>query len=342
MLEVKIKGQRFTKASNFSFDNNLDSVASTFTLDIFYDPANSAHRDIVRPGEYPEIEVLDDDVTIATGVVVSQSFSEKPETEVVSLDCYTATGVLEDCQIPPDLYPLEYKGQSLENLVGKFLQPFGLSYKVDAPAKKAAAKAYPKVDFSNTETVAAALSNLASQKNLILSHTPGGSLLVTKAQPNQAPLGLVTEGKFRTGVEFEFDGQSLSSEIICVGQQQTEGGNARQAKVTNPLIQAYRPAVVTQTTGDDTDSEQVAKNTRSEQLKALNLKLSLDDWYLKGQLLRTNQVIKVLADRLFIREPANFLIKKVNLEEGVEGRSAQIEVSRPEVYTGEQPQQIFS
>ena len=71
---------------------------------------------------------------------------------MVTISGYSLTGVLEDCEIPPKIYPLQSDNLSLKQIAQKIIAPFGLKMIVDSSVeslmnssfKKSTAKEKPK------------------------------------------------------------------------------------------------------------------------------------------------------------------------------------------------------
>ena len=51
-----------------------------------------------------------------TGVILNHGFTETKNKELTSVGGYSVTGVLEDCHISPDKYPLESKGKTVKQM----------------------------------------------------------------------------------------------------------------------------------------------------------------------------------------------------------------------------------
>lgn len=341
MLKLRIENEEYTRFSSFSIDLEFDAIASTFTFDFYFDPDNENHRRILRPGEYPEAQVIYDQEVIATGKIITPDLAYSSEPEFVSIECYSHTGVLEDCNPPLDVFPLELQKQNLKQIAQKFIEPFNIKLSIDPAVQNEATKVYEKIEADETESIKGFLSNLASQRNIILTHDQGGNLVLTKAKTSSQAIGLISEGQ--PGVEFSlnFDGQSMHSPITVMGQQSNSGGNASEATVENPLVNDFRPKTISQSSGDNQDTEKAAQNARSSELANLSLEISMDRWKINNQVIKPNTVIKVQSDRLFINEPIDFFIKSVSLTGSEQPGTATINVVLPEVFTGQKPRQIF-
>jgi prophage tail gpP-like protein len=126
-MKLKINGNFFVFFNDVNIQRKFDSVASTFSFNARFNPDNPEHRDIFRPGQYQTIEIFDDnDILIFTGTVINTEFVSGPLPSLVKLSGYSLAGILEDCNIPVNAYPLESINRSLRDIVTRLLNIFGL------------------------------------------------------------------------------------------------------------------------------------------------------------------------------------------------------------------------
>lgn len=125
-------------------DINLkfDSVASTFRLQMYFDPNNEEHAELAtvshihecslyyvhdRPGKFVNDKgkfVTTNDELIITGFMLSQRFHSSEKPGFMEIGGYSKPGMLGDCDIPTAAYPLESNGLSFRQIVKKILPYF--------------------------------------------------------------------------------------------------------------------------------------------------------------------------------------------------------------------------
>jgi len=341
MLEIFLNGSKLTRFNNFKISLKFDAVASTFSFDFVYEPDNGQHAAILNLGAYPEVEVVYRKETLVKGVVVNSKISIESEPSVATAEGYTYTGVLEDCNLPLDLFPLDYNSQSLQDIAKKVAGAFDLQVEVDSTAKAQAQKPFEKVEASETETAKSFLANLAAQRNCILSHTPEGGLFITNAKAASEPAFVLNTQNIATALSFDFNGQDLNSPIHVLGQQSATNSNARQATVKNPIVKSYRPTTKKQTSGTDKDTEEIAIEARAAQLQNISFNVETDRLAIEGNILKPNKTFKLRTNNNILQPEIVLFIKEVELSGSNEPEGASIAAVMPEAFTKQPPKTIF-
>lgn len=341
MLKLKLDNKEFTKFNSVDIDLNYDSIASTFSIDLFFDPNNPDHRKIIRPGAYPKAELFYENEKLLTGTILTPNLNRSSKPELVTVEGYSLPGILEDCPPPLDVYPLEQQGQSLKSIVEKFIKPFNIGLVIDPSVASKASKTYDKITAEETKSVKSFITELANQRNIVLTHDTNGNLVMTKTKTDQIPIGRFTDGQPTTNLSLDFDGQSMHSDITVMAQASDSGGNSSQATVKNPFVDSYRPRIEEQTSGDDLDAEEAAKNLLAEELSKIKLSADLDRWVINDRVIKPNRVIRVQSKRLFLDKETDFFIESVKLQGDSQPKTASINCVLPEVYSGNTPKNIF-
>jgi hypothetical protein len=124
-----------------------DSIASTFRLQLFFDPNNHEHAELAavshihecklyyvhdKPGMYAvgqgpggkAILGLTHDELILTGFMLSQLFIKGPKPTFMEIGGYSKPGVIGDCDFPTKAYPLESIGMSLRQIINQKVLPY--------------------------------------------------------------------------------------------------------------------------------------------------------------------------------------------------------------------------
>lgn len=262
-MTIKIAGVTFDKYNQAFVNLIYDSIASTFSFLLYFDPNNEGHRKALLPGLYPDVTIEHNGQLLLTGTLLLYRFQSSAVKSLVHIEGYTKTGVLEDCQIPGTV-PLQSDGVSLTAIATKICDAFGLTLIVDDTVRDICSGPIPTINADATETVKSYLSAIAGQLNVVISHTPKGELLLTgyktkvvvsysvrvpdpiRGEPEFIPtigtnnrISIATFVNGMPGIEFEqvFDGQKMHSSIAVTGQATFSGTNAVAATpLNNPFV----------------------------------------------------------------------------------------------------------
>lgn len=331
--------------AKFSLNLKYDAVGSAFTFEFYFNPDNPEHRILATPARYNLAKVYHKGELLLTGFILSQAFDKKPVESLTPFSGYSVPGVLEDSQIPPMAYPLQSDGLSLKQIAEKLLKPFKIKIDIDSHVASTMNEVYEKATAEPTETVKEFLCKLATQKNIIVSHTPGGHLLFTRALTDKLPVFHFDGSQPGTELSLSFNGQGMHSPIWAIKQADKKGGNAGEAMIENPYVPkdttAFRPKVIIQSSGTDNDTLKTAKNELAEELKGIVLTIVTDRWDLTDKVITPNNTITVIAPELFIFKKTLFFIESVNLTGDPTKLTATLTCVLPEVYNGKIPKNIF-
>lgn len=338
---LKIQNKRYDFFDRTTVNLRYDSVGSSFTMGVYFNPDNPLHVSLLCPCQFSDVVLLHNDVALLTGTLLNNGQTSGPVRELREISGYSKPGVLEDCEIPVSAYPLQANGLSLADIARKLCQPFGITVDIDPAVSSRANKVYTTTTARESQTVKQYLSELASQRNIIISHTAAGHLYLTEAATRKTPLYNFTDKTPGVTFSLPVTGRDMHSSITVIRQASAEGGNAGQSTVTNPYVSAYRPKVVRQSSGTDNDTEQAARNMLGAEIKAIKLTITLDRWEVDGQLLLPNNIITVQNEELFLNRPTRFFIESADLYEDSERQTATLTCVLPEVYNNDTPKNIF-
>ncbi len=350
----RIKVRRIDFFNSFNIKLQFDSIASTFAFRFYFDPTNKDHAELACVSHYHEAWIEHNGERLLTGYILSNAFNSTSKKEMVEIGGYSKSGILEDCDIPSN-QPLEWNGLTLFQIAQKIVSVFkSIKLKVDAPTNNGAflefndisepvvnekgeieknvdkvlsffktdsvqagvEKEIPKANAEHPQNIKQYLTNLASQRNILLSHDAFGNLVLTEAKTNQVPIldfNLPTGNTIPgTSMHLAFNGQAIHSHITVLGQQDAEGGNAPECTITNPYCPIiYRPKVIQQSSGTDITIQETARQALAAELKSIVLTITTDRWDVDGKIIRPNNVISVLNPECFIYKKTNWFIESV-------------------------------
>ena len=348
---LKVKGKNVDFFNSFTLSLVYNSIASAFTFDYRFDPNDPIHRDIFIPGKYYPCTVEHNGELLVTGTMLSdvKTFSQVPE--LATLAGYSKTGVLQDCKIPPSLYPLQTDGLSLKQIAEKIIKAFDIKLVVEN--QKANIAYYRDVDEILNEAIQTStayvsqsiqeyLTEIAIQKNILLTHNEKGNLVFTRAKTNIDPIMEFNGDMPGTKISLSFDGQGMHSHITVQKQADSDGGNAGEFTIINPYVESYRPDVIIQTSGSDVDTELVARSALAAELSKIRLTVQTDRWEIDGKIIRPNNTISVVAPHLGLFERRNWFIESVNFVGDQTKTIATINAVVLEAYNNQNPKKYFN
>jgi prophage tail gpP-like protein len=294
-------------------------------------------------GHYHKATLEHNDELLLSGYILSEGFEDSSIPSLAAIAGYSLTGVLEDCQIPPTLYPLQSDGLTLREIAQKLIAPFKLSMVVDSSVASLMDSKYDTTTAEATQTIKEFLTSLAAQKNIIISHDEKGRLLFTRANTTRKPILHYGDGGTPfTKMNLLFNGQAMHSHITVMKEADTDGGNVGDFTIRNPYVpHVYRPRVVIQNSGDDNDTEQVAKNLLADELKNIKLTIQTDRWELDGKIIKPNNLITVVNPNVYLFKKTTWFIEQIDFVGTQESTTATLTCVLPEVYSGNVPEYIW-
>lgn len=345
-INDRFLNRRIMHFNEFQLDLVHDSIGSTFNFKFLFDPNNPEHVELTTPGHYHECTVEHDGELLLTGFILNHKFRQSSEPHMAEFAGYSLPGVLEDCEIPTSIYPLQSDGLTLAQIAQKLIRPFRLDMEIDPSVADKMNKIFKKSTASETSKVKDYLVQLASQKNIIISHNAAGNLLFTEAKTEADPIvSFDLSEKTPVGTSFEFDvnGQGMHKYITLQKQASKSGGNAGEQRVRNPLVAGniFRESVQSQSSGDDNETSDAAERALADQLRNVKLNITTDRWRVNEKIVRPNNTIEIIAPKLFIFHKTRFYIESVSLIGNESQTTATWNCVMPEVYNGKVPKNIF-
>lgn len=337
-MKIKINNKIFFFFNNFSVNQNLDSVASSFSFIAKFNPDNNDHRILFKPLSFPKIEIFkDDDTLLLTGLIVNHDFNSEKSPELVKLSGYSLGGVLEDSNIPYSAYPLESLNRSLKDISQKLLNLFSLNLIIDSTVLKDVNLIYQKSVAKPTETIKTYLSKLAAQRNVVISHNVKGDIVYYRPKVNRPPKMFLNKEN-TINMAFSIKGQGMHSEISVLRQPSKDNNNlAPVDTIKNPMITVNRPGVKTLSSGTDTDTSKAADSALAKEIQNIILNVKFVRW----EELEPGDIVDVQNDEIYLFKRTKFIIKSVILNENEKKQTMNINLVLPESYTGGIVKDIF-
>jgi prophage tail gpP-like protein len=338
-MKIKIENKFFNHFSNLTLKFNLDTFASVFSFDARFDPFNVEHQKIFKPLTYPKIEIFSNDMDLLlTGNIVNNDFTSTKTPQLVSFSGYTKSGILEDVTIPDSVYPLEKNNQSLSEISSQLLKPFEIGQLIERNVSNEMNLVYEKAVAQPTQSVASFLTQLASQRNIVIGHTKKGDVYYFKAFIGSKPVKSYDESNLLSS-KMAINGRAFHSDITVRRQPSDENvGVSTVDGVKNPNVEQIRSVCKVLSSGDDTSTIEAAQNVLAAELRGIQLGLELpkiDTSILCGQ------IIEFINPELFIYKKQKFVINEIIYKEDSEADTMTVNCLTPEAFTGGIPTNIF-
>jgi len=361
-INDRFTNRRVSYFTNVSIDLKYDAFASTFQLAYYFDPANKEHVEFSCVSHYHICTLLDDSgKRILTGYILSIDMDDSSTVTLVRISGYSLPGVLEDCDIAPTVpaqftrglknpllpYALQFYNLTLKQLAENLVAPFGIKVVIHPSVATEMNTKYEETEAKENQNIKSFLSELASQKNIIITHNEFGNLVFQRPSARQKPVFAFTpETISNVKMRLSFNGQGVHSQITVMKQSSIEqDGIEEQETLYNPYVTTvFRPKVhkITQKSTGPKDSNEASVNLRAKELQNLGLNIELDRWILNDRLLMPGQIITVTNPRVYLFKPTNWFIQAITLNEDKDKNTATMKCCIPEAITGEEPKYIFA
>ena len=343
VINDRITNRKITFFESFDITLRYDAVASTFSFSFLFDPNNPDHKDLAAIGHYHIASLYHNKELLLTGYILSESLTDEPSKVPVTISGYSLPGVLEDCQIPTTSYPIQFDGLTLAQISSKVLAPFGIKQIVNPSVASDMNSPYVETEAKSGQTIRDILVDLATQKNIIISHDEQGRLVYTRPSSKQKPIFNFESNIPQTSMKLTFDGQGMHSDITVFQQKDFDVETpATTVAIKNPYVPfVYRPHVVSQTSGNANDTQKAAENIRARELKGMTLQITTDRWIIDNKVIRPGQLLTAINPAVYLYKKSTWFIESVRLKGDSKETIATLGCVLPEVYSGETPTYLF-
>lgn len=329
-MKISIGGTTYDKFSEYSIQLIYNAIASTFSfsgLKKFID-------DILY---YPDVQIYnDDDELILTGTILLPAFHVSEKSEPTELKGYSITGILEDCPLPTNF--LQSDNLSLKQITDRLLAPHNLEYVIDAGVNSDINAALKKTNAGIETKIKEFLTELAVQKNIIITHDELGRLIYTRLDITKLkPVVTFEEGQPGIkNMDFPLDGQAMHSDITVVKQASEDNADAGEFTIKNPYVsRIYRPTTKVLSSGDIFDIRKAARMELANELATMVLTIETTKFVKPGNL------ISVKSEGCKIKDYTNFFVEETTIEGNIADETYKLKCVLPDVYTDADVKNIF-
>lgn len=334
-VQIFIANTRFEFWTNLTIKRAIDNI-DVITFEAPFEPDAPGFRELFLPFQYKTITVKVGNILLLSGVIISINPSVA-DSNIITVSGYSLPGVLHDCTMPANAFPLEFNGITLKEIAKAISKPFGLSvdFAVDPGT------AFDKIAIEPTEKADTFLSKLARKKNLVIASTNDGKLKFWRSNDAKIPVAeLEVGGSPVLSVTPQFNEQEYYSHITGISFVST-GVPGAQFTDKNP----YLPGTVRPFTFGATDTDNVdiktAVNAKTGRMFAnmVSYSVEVSTWRDKqGDLWEPNTTIQLYAPRAYIFNKYKFILRSVEFRRDKNTETAILELILPGGFDGKIPE----
>jgi prophage tail gpP-like protein len=322
---------------------SIDSF-STVSLLAPFERDRREFRDLFRPFKYQDLEVDTHLETLFHGFIVQVAPKLLPNESSVQVSGYARPGVFCDCTQPhttsSDAIPhhREFKKLGLKAIAEELCKPFGIEVDFAGPE----GKPFDKVRITPEKKIFEFLSELAKQRNLVISNTVEGKLLFWQSVEPGNPVARFVQGESPLGaVETEFRPQEYFSQVTGFATKKRGKTPAKWTEQNPWLASPLRPHIFKL---EDTERGDAPEATRAKlgRMFANMVSYTIPDipsWRDKqGNLWRPNTTVTLYAPDAMVYTETELLIRSVKLKTTRDATTATLELCLPGAFNGKVPE----
>ena len=336
-VAILINGKRFRFWSNIKLTRSIDKI-DTLDISAPFEPDLDSFKETFRPFSFQTVAITVGGIPLFKGTMISV-IPSMGDSKTIQVSAYATPGVLNDCTAPASAYPLEYNKQNLQTITNTILKPFGIK----AVFEVSSGAVFERVAIDPGQKILDFLSDLARQRNLVISSTERGELLFRKSVEVGIPVAILRQGQSPVlSVSPSFNPQEYYSHITGIGPVivglSGEVYTVKNKKLTNIL----RPFTFQ---AQDTESGTLQDAVRAKAGRMfgnmVSYKVSLNTWRdPKGNLWTPNTLVNLQSDNAMIYKPYNFVIRSVEFSKDENSQTAVLDLVIPGSFSGTIPKEL--
>ena len=337
-VALSIEGERFRFWTQIRIRRSMDAM-DVIEFDAPFDSGAPGFREKFRPFRYQDVEVTIGGAPLFTGTMITPNPVLESSKKVISIECYSLPGVLNDCNAPASAYPLEFSNQVLRDIAVRLAESFGVGVQFNDPP----GAVFSRVAADPNKKILAFLIELARQRNLVISSTPRGELLFQRSVETGNPVALLSQGSSPLeSVTPQFNGQNFYSHVTGL-EPTIVGLKGSQFTVKNTSLSGViRPFtfVVQDTVNADVKTAVEAKAARMFANVATYV-LKVATWRdPTGNLWEPNTTVQVFAPDAMVYSEYEFIIRSVEFLRTPLSEQATLTLVLPGSFSGQLPEDL--
>lgn len=337
-VAILIDGQRFRFWDKVRITRALDSM-DTVEFGAPFDADAPGFKESFRPFSFKPVAITVGGSPLFTGTMVGVSPVVENSQRVVSVSGYSLPGVLNDCTPPASSFPLEFNDQGLRDIATAIAAPFGLTVLFEADQ----GAVFERVACEPGKKALAFLTELAKQRNLILSSTERGELVFRQSADGGRPVARLQQGSAPLlSVTPFFSPQEYYSHITGI-EPVIVGLEGSQFTVKNPRLQGVtRPITFNAPDTLDADVKGAVEAKAGRMFGNMaSYSVRVATWRdPNGDLWRPNTSVKLQAPEAMIYNEYEFVIRSVEFSRERAVETATLDLVIPGSFSGKVPESL--
>lgn len=336
-IALLIDGKRFRFWDSLKITSAIDSF-SVVEFGAPFDFNIPGFKEVFKPFSYKSVIVTIGGDPVFTGVMVAVNPVIETEQKTITVSCYSLPGVLNDCNPPASsAESLEFNNLKLTDIARALCEPFGINAKFidDSGAT------FELVACEADKTIFSFLSDLAKQRNLIITDDERGNLVFHKSIARGNPVARFTSGdNGPLMITPAFNPQEYYSHVTGM-QDVSIGDSGSQYTVKNTKLNGIiRPLTFTipDTATADIKTTVNAKIGRMFG-NMVSYSVRIPSWRDPGGgLWKPNTSITLFAPDAMIYRDYDFIIRSIVFERDTSTKTATLNLVMPGSFSGEIPE----
>lgn len=336
VFEIEING-RIIPILAGTIIRTMDTAADAWAASIEWEPGRDEFIDIATsPYSYATARAYINGERLVTGSLFESNPTLDSSGSKKDLAGFSSTINIVDSDLRPGDY--EDNNISLKERAEKLLKPYGLRVVIDPSVLTKANVKFDRVTADRNDKIFDHLADLASQRQILVSSTEKGNLLLTQANTSSRPVGTVEEDASTASLSYQakFDGRKRFSiwRVDCQTPFKTDKKNGISKDLAVPIMRYKNVTKANDTRGG---IEQTAQWIKSKEFaKSLQIPFPFPSFFSPdGSLWRENTKVIVKSKTIGVPNGFEFLIRQVEYKRTSQGDSVVLGLVPPQVYTGE-------
>ena len=334
-VAIIIGGQRFRFWSSVRITTGVDAIDEV-NLQAPFDADAPGFKESFRPFSYQGMSVTVGGEALFTGTVVTIDPSVA-STKTISASGYALPGVLNDCTPPASAYPLEFNNIGLKDIAERLAAPFGVPVTFEADQ----GAIFERVACEPGKRILAFLSELAQQRNLVISSSAQGELLFRQSAPTGAPVAVLNQGSapLLSCIPL-FSPQEYYSHITGL-EPVVVGLGGSQYTVANPLLRGVlRPLTFTSPDAQDAGIKAAVEAKAGRMFGNMaSYTVEVATWRdPQGKMWAPNTTLMLTAPDAMIYAAYEFIIRSVTFHRDSASATAILDLVMPGSFSGKIPE----
>lgn len=335
-VALSVENERFRFWTSMRITRSMDSF-DTLEFTAPLETENESFKDAFVPFSFKRVAVTVGGKVLYTGVMLAPIPTLDPDSKTVAVSGYSLPGVMNDANIPSSAFPLEFNGQGLSDIAKTVAGRFGLA--VDFEEQQG--PVFKRVAADPTKLAFEFLSELAQQRNFVISSTSAGALLFQRSTSLGSPVARLEQGSPPVvSVAPQLNPQRYFSHVTALAPTAV-GTDGSKYTAKNPRLKGViRPFTfkADDTTGSDVKVAAEAKLARMF-ANAVSYSVTVATWRdTQDRLWTPNTTITLLAEGAMVYSEYEFLIRSVELIRTGDSELAVLKLVLPGAFSGQVPE----